>query len=559
MMKEEITKIIEAAMDSLESVSCGKKTEFEVSVPKRKEFGDFSTNAALAVASSTGENPRKTSEKIAEALEKLQTDFIEKIEIAGPGFINFFVNETIFESALRKVLHLGSRYGSSENGRGEKVLVEFVSANPTGYLHFGHARNAVVGDSVCRILSFSGYEVTKEFYINDAGMQMEMLGESVHCAVERLRGVKRELPKDGYRGDYIHHIAGKIEKSGGIPRKDEEDETAARVLFFCREFAYSTLLEEIKRDLSDLRVDFDNWYSERDEIHNSEGKQTRIEHALQALREIDALEEKENALWFRASLYGDDNDWVVIKKDGTPTYFLSDIAYHMDKYSRGFSKLINIWGADHHSHLFRLKASMKALGENESSFLVLLIQFVRLIRDGKEVSMSKRSGEFVTVRDVLSEVGCDATRFFLLMRSSDSHLDFDLSLAKEQSNENPVYYIQYANARISSLCRNSEEKGISASDKHLHLLCEDAERSMIKKILRFPETVLLASESFSPHKVVYYLQDIASEFHSYYNKIKIVDQEDVNMASARLYMALCIQVVIENGLNLLGINAPRKM
>ncbi len=556
-MKKEITKMIETAMDSVVSVSCGEKTRFEVLVPKKKEFGDFSTNVALVAASSTGGNPRKMAEKIVEELKRLEPDFIEKISIAGPGFINFFVNETTFKSALREVLRLDNRYGSSNSGRGEKVLVEFVSANPTGYLHFGHARNAVVGDSVCRILSFSGYEVSREFYINDAGMQMRMLGESVYCAVERLRGVKRDFPKDGYHGEYIFQIATEIEKFGGIPDKEEKDQDSQ--VQFCKEFAYSTLLKEIKKDLLDLRVDFDRWYSERDEIHSSDGKQTKIEQALQALKKIDALEEKENALWFRASLYGDDNDWVVIKQDGTPTYFLSDIAYHMEKYLRGFSKLINVWGSDHHSHLFRLKASIKALGEDESSFLVLLIQFVRLIRDGKEVSMSKRSGEFVTVRDVLSEVGCDATRFFLLMRSSDSHLDFDLSLAKEQSSENPVYYVQYANARISSLCKNSEEKGISASDNHLHLLCEDAERSMIKKILRFPETVLLASESFSPHKVVYYLQELASEFHSYYNKTKIVDQENVKMTSARLYLALCIQVVIENGLNLLGVTAPRKM
>ncbi|MXZ12449.1 MAG: arginine--tRNA ligase [Candidatus Dadabacteria bacterium] len=557
-MKDEILKVIKESVDLLEfpGIPPGDKAEFEVSVPKKKEFGDFSTNAALIIGSMTGENPRKVAQQIVEAIERSQCGFIEKLDIAGPGFINFFVNETLFESALLEILRLGERYGASREGSGQKVIVEFVSANPTGYLHFGHARNAVVGDSVCRILSFCGYEVTREFYVNDAGRQMDMLGESVYSALARLFGLAREIPEDGYRGEYVSQLAEEIKVSDKCPQVPGDESVAIE---FCKEFAYSKLLEEIKTDLLDLRVDFDNWYSERAKIHGRGSEEGKIDKILVRLRELDVVEEKEDALWFKASLYGDGKDWVIIKKDGAPTYFLSDIAYHADKYSRGFSKLINVWGADHHSHVSRLKSSMKALGLDESSLHVLLMQFVRLVRDGVEVPMSKRAGDFVTLREVLREVGCDATRFFLLMRSSDSHLDFDLSLAKKESSENPVYYVQYANARISSLMRNSAEAEVSASEEHLDLLSDDEERNIVKILLRFPEVVRSAADSLSPHKVVYYLQELAAEFHFYYNKTRILDSENADTASARLYLARCVQVVIENGLGLLGISAPRSM
>ena len=557
-MKDEILKIIKESVDSLAlpGSPAGNGTEFEVSVPRKKEFGDFSTNAALVIGSVTGEKPREVAQKIVGGIERLRHGFIERLEIAGPGFINFFVNETLFESQLREIIRLGEKYGASSEGSGQKVIVEFVSANPTGYLHFGHARNAVVGDSVCRILSFRGYEVTREFYINDAGRQMDMLGESVYSALLRSRGLPREIPEDGYHGDYISELAGEIEESEQCSRMPGDEPAAVE---FCKEFAYSRLLGEIKTDLLDLRVDFDNWYSERTEVHGRGSEEGKLGGTLARLEDLGAVEKKERALWFRASLYGDDKDWVIIKKDGAPTYFLSDIAYHVDKYSRGFSRLINVWGADHHSHVSRLKSSIRALGLDESSLHVLLMQFVRLVRDGMEVQMSKRTGDFVTLREVLREVGCDATRFFLLMRSSDSHLDFDLSLAKKESSENPVYYVQYANARISSLMRNSGEAGVSASGERLDLLSGDEERAMMKTLFRFPEVVRSAAESLSPHKVVFYLQELAAGFHFYYNKTRILDSEDTDTASARLYLARCVQVVIENGLGLLGINAPRSM
>ena len=556
-MKDEILKIIRKSLDSLSFPGMDAETELEVFIPKKKEFGDFSTNAALVIGSVSRENPREVAKRIAADIEKQRCVFIEKLEIAGGGFINFFVNERLYESSLKEVVRLGSRYGASRKYAGRRVMVEFVSANPTGYLHFGHARNAVVGDSICRILSFSGYDVTREFYINDAGRQMDMLGESVYAELKRLEGAAAEIPEDGYHGEYVSEIAGEIRECGEYPDAAENDESSS--VAFCRNFAYSRLLEEIKADLENLRVEFDSWYSEKTEIHGSSERGSKLEEVIARLEQLGVLEKKERAVWFKASEYGDQKDWVIIKKDGTPTYFLSDIAYHVDKYSRGFSKLINVWGADHHSHISRLKASIKALGKDESSLKVLLIQFVRLVKEGKEVSMSKRTGDFVTLRNVLREVGCDATRFFLLMRSSDSHLDFDLSLAKKESSENPVYYVQYANARISSLFKNSNEMGLNASDEYLSLLTDDIERGIVKKVLGFPEIVLSATESLSPHKVVYYLQELAAEFHSYYNKTKILDLEKIDISSARLYLSRCVQVVIENGLGLLGISAPRRM
>lgn len=556
-MKDKILEVVKKSAGALPipGVQDLRDMEFEVLTPKKKEFGDFSTNAALVIASATGENPREVARRIVEEIEAQSCGFIEKVDIAGPGFINFFVSETAFERVLGEIMRLGDGYGSCVAGEGRRVIVEFVSANPTGYLHFGHARNAVVGDSVCRLLAFAGYEVTREFYINDAGAQMKMLGESVYARLAHTRGAGREIPEDGYHGDYIRQIAREIEDSGECPETWDDDFSAD----FCGDFAYRRLLGEIKKDLRGLRVDFDSWYSEKSEIHDSGGGEGKIASTLRALEDVSALEKKDGALWFRAMEYGEGQDWVVIKKDGSPTYFISDIAYHLDKYSRGFSGLVNIWGADHHSHVSRLGAALRALGRDSSALRVLLIQFVRLVRDGREVSMSKRSGDFVTLRDVLREVGCDATRFFLLMRSSDSHLDFDLSLAKKQSSENPVYYVQYAAARISSLVRNSDEIGIDDLNPSLDLLSAEEERDIVKKLLAFPEVAHSAAETLSPHKVVYYLQELASQFHFYYNKEKILDTENKDLSSARLYLARCVRVVIKNGLGLLGIAAPSRM
>jgi len=558
-MKEDIQRVV---LESVESL--GRKAgiedlpaEIEVGVPKRKEFGDFSVNTAMILAKVMRENPRRVAELIVENLPAEKEELFKKVEIAGAGFINFFVKEEAMVHKLEEIRKLDRRYGCSSLGEGQKVLVEFVSANPTGMLHMGHARNAVVGDTISSILSASGYEVTREFYINDAGRQMDLLGESVLARYRELEGEEADIPEDGYKGEYVKEIAREIKnEKGDLLNEKSSSESLAEYL---REYAEKKLLECIKQDLEDIGVRFDEWYSERENIHSLNGAQkSKLEDVRETLQAKGALEEKDGALWFMATRYGDSQDWVLIKSDGSPTYFLADIAYHMDKYERGYGNIINVWGADHHGHVSRLKAALMALGLEPSRFNVVLIQFVRLMRGGEEVSMSKRAGSYVTMRDVVNEVGADVMRFFLLMRSSESHLDFDLDLARKESSENPVYYIQYAYARISSLFRKAEEEKLSDSQESINLLNMPEDIELVKKLLMYPEIVEESARSYAPHKLAYYLQELASEFHAYYNKFRIVDNER-EVSKARLYLVRCVQTVLSNGLGLLGITAPERM
>jgi len=559
-MKEDIQRVV---LESVENI--GKKinlsdlpVEVEVGIPKRKEFGDFSINTAMILAKKMGENPRKVAELIIENLPPESERLFKKVDIAGAGFINFFVRENAIVDKLAEVERLGESYGRSNLGGGKKILLEFVSANPTGFLHIGHARNAVVGDVVSNILSASGYDVTKEFYINDAGRQMDLLGESVYARYRELFGIDAGIPEDGYKGDYVKEIAAAImaEKGDALLPSDKFAEAAA----YCREYAEKTLLDSIRADLTEAGIRFDEWYSERKEIHglSSGSGQTRLNDIKERLREKGALEEKEGALWFAATRYGDSQDWVMIKSDGSPTYFLADIAYHADKYERGYGGIINVWGADHHGHVSRLKAALRALGYDDSAFSVILIQFVRLMRNGVEVPMSKRSGSYVTMREVIAEVGPDVMRFFLLMRSGESHLDFDLELAQKESSENPVFYIQYAYARIASIFRKADGEGLGASDEALGRLTEPDEIELIKKLLLYPEVVSDSAETLAPHKVAYFLQELAADFHSYYNKHRVVD-DDRALSGARLYLIKSVRTVLSNGLGLLGISAPDRM
>jgi len=559
-MKEDIQRVV---LKSVENI--GKKinlsdlpVEVEVGIPKRKEFGDFSINTAMILAKKMGENPRRVAELIIENLPPESERLFKKVDIAGAGFINFFVRENAIVDKLAEVERLGESYGRSDLGGGKKVLLEFVSANPTGFLHIGHARNAVVGDVVSNILSASGYDVTREFYINDSGRQMDLLGESVYARYRELFGIDAGIPEDGYKGDYVKEIAAAImaEKGDALLPSDKFAESVA----YCREYAERTLLDSIKADLTEAGIYFDEWYSERKEIHGltTGNGQTRLSEIKERLREKGALEEREGALWFAATRYGDSQDWVMIKSDGSPTYFLADIAYHADKYERGFGSIINVWGADHHGHVSRLRAALRALGYDDSAFSVILIQFVRLMRNGVEVPMSKRSGSYVTMRDVLTEVGPDVMRFFLLMRSSESHLDFDLELAQKESSENPVFYIQYAYARIASIFRKADGEGLDASGEALGLLTEPDEIELIKKLLLYPEVVADSAETLAPHKVAYFLQELAADFHSYYNKHRVVD-DDRTLSGARLYLIKSVRTVLSNGLGLLGISAPDRM
>jgi arginyl-tRNA synthetase len=559
-MKEDIQRVV---LESVENI--GKKinlsdlpVEVEVGIPKRKEFGDFSINTAMILAKKMGENPRKVAELIIANLPPESERLFKKVDIAGAGFINFFVRENAIVDKLAEVERLGESYGRSNLGGGKKILLEFVSANPTGFLHIGHARNAVVGDVVSNILSASGYDVTKEFYINDAGRQMDLLGESVYARYRELFGIDAGIPEDGYKGDYVKEIAAAImaEKGDALLPSGKFAESAA----YCREYAEKTLLDSIRADLTEAGIRFDEWYSERKEIHglSSSSGRKRLDEIKERLREKGALEEREGALWFAATRYGDSQDWVMIKSDGSPTYFLADIAYHADKYERGYDRIINVWGADHHGHVSRLRAALRALGYDDSAFSVILIQFVRLMRNGVEVPMSKRSGSYVTMREVIAEVGPDVMRFFLLMRSSESHLDFDLELAQKESSENPVFYIQYAYARIASIFRKADVEGLSASNEALGLLTEPDGIELIKKLLLYPEVVSDSAETLAPHKVAYFLQELAADFHSYYNKHRVVD-DDKALSGARLYLIKSVRTVLSNGLGLLGISAPDRM
>jgi len=558
-MKEDIQRVVSK---SVESIAANVHIPdlpvvVEVGIPKRKDFGDFSVNTAMVIANRIGKNPREVAELIIENLPKEKDELFNKVEIAGAGFINFHVKEAAIVNKLREIEETGEKFGTSDLGKGEKVLVEFVSANPTGFLHIGHARNAVVGDTVSRILDASGYDVVKEFYINDSGRQMNLLGESVFIRYKELFGNTEDLPEDGYQGEYVKDVASQIKAGKGDSLLQDSPEQASE---YCKEFAEAVLLDEIKKDLANINIFFDEWYSEKDNIHGGtkESDDSKLDQIKDILNSKGVLEEREGALWFKATEFGDTQDWVLIKSDGSPTYFLADIAYHYDKFKRGFESIINVWGADHHGHVSRLKAALRSLGLDDSRFNVVLIQFVRLMRQGKEVAMSKRAGTFVAMRDVVDEVGADVTRFFLLMRSSESHLDFDLDLAKKESSENPVYYIQYAHARIMSIFRKASESDIAESDEHLELLQAPQEIELVKKLLLFPEVVADSALARAPHKVAYYLQEVASEFHVYYNKCRVVD-DDRNMSGARLYLINCVQTVLRNGLKLLGVSAPERM
>ncbi len=548
-MKE---RIREEVLRSIRAVT-GKDPDgcvFEIETPRRKEFGDFSTNAAMALSKKEGLNTRELAGKIARFAQE-NCDIFEKVEVAGVGFINFFIKPGAIVSELSVIKRLGGRFGSSRQKEKKTVLVEFVSANPTGPLHFGHARNAVVGDALANILEFTGWKVTREFYINDAGNQMSLLGESVRARLLEILGEKTEFPEDGYKGEYIREIAREILERDGDAKGAQHD--------FCRRFAYEKLLSAIQDDLKSVGVEFDNWFSEQEHVHCPDSRGANmLARVMEKLRDKKAVENRDGAEWFKSTDYGDSQDWVLIKKDGAPTYFLADIAYHEEKISRGYDKLVNVWGADHHSHFGRLKSAIGAMGFDDSVLRVLLIQFVRLVRNGKETSMGKRSGSYVTLREVADRVGADVTRFFLLMRAIESHLDFDLELACKHSNENPVYYVQYAHARVESIKRKAAENNIISDAGETGLLKLESEIEIAKQLIAFPDVVRDSARTLAPHKIAFYLQGLASSFHSYYKANRVVT-EDAKLSSARLFLCECVRIVLSNGLGLLGVSAPERM
>jgi arginyl-tRNA synthetase len=554
-MKNRIKKLIIEAASQAQAKGLLSPTDFpEVNVekPKVEAHGDFSTNFAMVIASLQKMAPRKVAQAIVDQLND-SGRLIEKIEIAGPGFINFYVTPTAWHPVLLEIQKTDRRFGASELGGGERVQVEFVSSNPTGPLHVGHGRGAAVGDSVANILSFCGYDVQREYYVNDSGRQIQTLGRSVFLRYRELFGKSAPFPEDCYQGDYIREIAARIKDQHGDGLLYREGDEA---VMYCARTAAGDIMEAIREDLALFGVSFDEWFSEQSLYDAGE-----VDRILAEYRERNIIYEKDGALWFKTSDLGDEKDRVVVRKNGQTTYFASDIAYHNDKYRRGFQRVIDVWGADHHGYIPRMQAAIEACGHKRNQFQVILVQLVNLLRGGKPVAMSTRAGEFVTLRDVIDEVGKDAARFIFLTRHYESPLDFDMEVAKQQTNENPVYYVQYVHARISSIIRKAVENGmvdVQWDETAIARLLEHEEIQLIKTLAEYPETVATSAEKLEPHRITFFLMNLAAAFHAYYNKHRVLSEDPV-LSHGRLVLVESIRKVIRNGLALLGVDAPDKM
>jgi len=556
-LKETLTEILAGSIDRARedgTLPLNRRPAIQLDIPKDSLLGDFASNLAMVLARDLKRSPREIAKVVIDHLSD-PDGLIARCEVAGPGFINFFLKEDYWVKVLKDIEAKGDAYGRSELGKGSRVIVEFVSANPTGPLHIGHGRGAVVGDALCRILNASGYEVSREFYINDAGRQLRDLGRSVWLRYRQLFDGSVPFPSEGvYPGEYVMDIARQVRDREG-DRFLSMDEAAA--ISALSDSGCRMMLDAIRSDLKKMGVRFDLFFSEK-----SLYEQGKVQACISELKEKHLVFEEENgALVLRTSLFGDDKDRVLIKGNGEYTYFASDIAYHRDKLGRGADRLINIWGADHHGYIPRIKSVVRALGHDADTLQVLLIQMVNLLREGKPVRMGKRSGEFVTLSEVIEEVGTDAARFFFLLRRSDSHLDFDLDLAKTQSNENPVYYVQYAHARICSIFRQAGDKGITipeSGDVNFDLLSLPEEKDLMRFLGAYPEVVEGAALALEPHRIPFYLQELAARLHAYYFKQRIISEEQ-EKNSARLFLVGAVRTVIRNALNLLGVSAPEKM
>ncbi|MEC1736680.1 arginine--tRNA ligase [Bacillus mojavensis] len=550
-MKDVLKEEIKAAVLKAGLAEESQIPNVVLETPKDKTHGDYSTNMAMQLARIAKKAPRQIAEEIVTSFDKGKAS-IEKLDIAGPGFINFYMDNQYLTKLIPSVLEAGEAYGETNIGNGERVQVEFVSANPTGDLHLGHARGAAVGDSLCNVLAKAGYDVSREYYINDAGNQINNLALSVEVRYFEALGLEKPMPEDGYRGEDIISIGKRLAEEYGDRFVNEEE--SERLAFF-REYGLKYELEKLRKDLENFRVPFDVWYSETSLYQNG-----KIDKALEALREKGHVYEEDGATWFRSTTFGDDKDRVLIKKDGTYTYLLPDIAYHKDKLDRGFDKLVNVWGADHHGYIPRMKAAIEALGYEKGTLEVEIIQLVHLYKNGEKMKMSKRTGKAVTMRDLIDEVGLDAVRYFFAMRSADTHMDFDLDLAVSTSNENPVYYAQYAHARICSMLRQGEEQGLKpAADLDFSHIQSEKEYDLLKTIGGFPEAVAEAAEKRIPHRVTNYIYDLASALHSFYNAEKVIDPENEEKSRARLALMKATQITLNNALQLIGVSAPEKM
>ncbi|WP_369019157.1 arginine--tRNA ligase [Thermatribacter velox] len=546
LIHQKVTKVITDCFPNLGDVP------FNVEPARDKRHGDFATNAAFLLSRRLKQPALKVAEKIVPGLEKELTD-IARVEVAGGGFINFLLYDPIVLSFLKEALQEKENYGNLDLGSGKRIQVEFVSVNPTGPLHVGHGKCAAFGDALSRLLKKAGFVVEKEYYINDAGRQIDLLGLSLEARLRQLLGEDAQLPEEGYQGEYLIDIARKFLEEKGKEVLSYPDEQRLQVL---KEYAVRNVLDEIKQDLSRFRVEFDVWFSER-ELYEKK----YVDRVLSLLKERGYTYEKDGALWLQTTRWGDDKDRVLIRENGLPTYFASDIAYHYHKFERKFDKVIDVWGADHHGYIPRMQAAMRALGLPEDFLEVFIVQFVTLLRGGQPERMSTRQGEFVPLRKLLDEVGVDVARYYFLMRDPATHLDFDIEEAKQQSMENPVYYIQYAHARICSLFREAEKKGFSVPEEKYEVLTFSnlEEREIGKKIAYFPELIRRSAVARQPYMICNYLHELAALFHSFYNSYRVVDRGDPGLTHSRLLLCRATQIVLQNGLDILGINAPQTM
>lgn len=558
-----------------------------VEPPKRSEWGDFSCNVAMTLASTVRQSPLKVAGVLAAGLREQFPELFARIDVAPPGFLNLTLHPMRWIEVLRTIQDEGSSYGTSQIGKGKRIVLEFVSANPTGPLHVGHGRGAALGQAIALLMTAAGFTVSREFYINDAGRQLQLLGRSVYARYREYWGKDSSFPEDGYRGGYIKTLAESVAHTHGQTLLESSPNEAETV---CAQVASQILLEHIKEDLATFGVSFETWFSE-DTLH----AKGLVQLTLDELRERELVKEEDGAWWFCSSVFGDEKNRVVKKQDGTYTYLAADMAYHRDKFARGFDTLINIWGADHHGYIPRMEATVQAFGHPKESLRIVLVQMVSLLRGKQKIEMSKRAGEFVTLREVVEEVGSDAAKFFFLMRRADTHLDFDLELAKQQSSDNPVYYVQYAHARLASLFRVAQERQVSlpaVQDVDQTLLLHEDELGLIKTLAQYPFIIEGSAIAFEPHRMTFYLQELAAQLHAYYNKHrvlpsvnsaekskdgpsggpletngKVVGSETASiqdsltpaLTGARLALLCQVQTVLRNGLTVLGISSPDKM
>ena len=557
MIREEVQKRLKKACEELKEkglIPEGLTIEPHIETPREKDFGDYSTNLAFLLSKELKKSPEDIAFLLKDRLP-LQ-DMCEKIDVAGRGFLNFYLKDSFLKDRFFELFLRGVPSFFPDLGKGKRVLLEFVSSNPTGPLHVGHGRCAAFGDVLSELLKRTGYDVTKEYYINDAGKQMETLGESVYFRIKEHLGEKVDFPENFYKGEYVREIAREI-----IERKIALPEDKRESIKFLAKYASERIMAKIIEDLEDFGVTFDSFKKESELFESG-----MVDMTLSSLQESGYLYEKDGAIWFRTSLFENDEDRVLIKSDGEKTYFTSDIAYHREKFLRGYDLLINVWGSDHHGYVPRIMAALSAMNLNKEKLKIILIQFVTLLKDGKPVGMSTREATYTTLRELLEEVGRDAGRFWFLTRKNDAHLEFDLDLAKKKTNENPVYYVQYAHARIESIMRNAKEEGLNinwletknVNGRIVHLLELKEEMELIKTAFRFFDVLENAAKNMEPHRITYYLIELAGKFHSYYNTTRVL-QEKRDLASARMLLVHVIKEIIREGLNILGVSAPSRM